>query len=163
VAAAMSNTRTGDRQPVAPVANTLGRQAGPPVVVGGSSEGIRAGGPPVVAESWTVEGRVGRPLVLAAGSTMGGGGDRVGGPPGVEGGCAKGARVAGPLVDEAGSTDGCSRRLLEGDNARRRRRVDEHVGLQDWLGGSRVRGGAGEEDRAAGVVPEASRRPKAAG
>ena len=104
VAAAKSCTSAGARRPVVPAASTLNLQTGQPVVAGGSSEGIRVWDPPVVAEGRTVEGPVGRPLVLAAGSTTGGGGP-VGGPPGVDGGCAKWARVTGLLVDEAKSTD----------------------------------------------------------
>ena len=158
VAAAKSRTSAGGRRQVAPAANALGRQTGPPVVAGGSSEGICVAGPPVVAESCTVESRVGRPRVLVPGSTTGRRGGPVGGPPGVEGGCAKGARVAGPLVDEAGSTDGGTRRRLQRDNARRRRRVDEHVSRQDRRVRRQVQGSRGEEGRVAGVMPEAGRR-----
>jgi len=155
VAAAASCTSSSGRRPVASAATTLGRQAGLPLVAGGSSEGIRVGDPRVVPEGYPVEDRVGRPLVLAASSTTGGGGGRgavggglgprgggggglVGGLPGVEGGCAKGVRVAGPLVDEAGSTDGGPRRRLEDDDDRRCRRVDDHVGSPDGRGRRQV-------------------------
>jgi len=74
MAAVASRTSATGRRPVSPAAKTLGRQTGPPVVAGGSSEGIRVGDPRVVPAGYPVEGRVGRPLVLAAGSTTGGGG-----------------------------------------------------------------------------------------
>lgn len=125
VATATSSTRAGGLRPVAPAANTLGPQAGLPVVAAGSIEEISVWGPPVVAGGCTFECRVGSHLVSAASSTTEVGGNHVVGLPGVHRGCAKRARVAGPPVYEAGSTDGGSRRRLESDNAPRRRRVDE--------------------------------------
>jgi len=105
VAATTGRTSAGGRRPVAPAADTLGRQAGRPVVAGDSCEEIRVGGPQVFVGGRTAAGHLGGPLVFAAGSTSGEGGG-VEGPLVDEVGCAKGGRVAGPLVDEVGSTHG---------------------------------------------------------
>jgi len=111
VAAVTGHTSAGGRRPLAPAADTLGRQAGRPVVAGKSNEGIRVGGPQVFVGGRTAAGHLEGPLVVDEGSTAGERGG-VEGPLVDEVGCAKRGRVAGTLVDEVGSTDGGSSRRL---------------------------------------------------